>query len=90
MMALCRMRTKGRYVVVSLCLKVCICTPSGMCGIWINVVVVTTGSNSGGGAHNSSSYRDDEIMFAGALKLVKNFIMLVMLMLKRQNCHFTS
>ena len=31
----------------------------------------------GGGAHNSSSYRDDEIMFAGALKLVKNFIMIV-------------
>lgn len=78
MMALCSMRTKGRCVVVSLCPKVCICTPSGMCGIWINVVVVTTGSSSGGGgAYNSSSYRDDEIMFAGALKLVKNFIMIV-------------
>lgn len=56
MMALCSMRVKGRYIVVSLCLKIYICTPSGMCGVWINVVVVTTGSSSGGGAHNSSSY----------------------------------
>jgi hypothetical protein len=38
------------------CQKVYICTPSGMCGMWINVVMVTTGSSSGGGAHNSSSY----------------------------------
>ena len=71
-MALCSLRVKGRYIIVSLCLKIYVCTPSGMCGVWINVVVVTTGSINGGGAHNSSSYS------YFAVVLIRHFILVFM------------